>query len=228
MNTTVVISGGSEGLGYATAKLLAKNYNVYILSPTEEKLASAANEIGCKYKVCDVTKWDMVHSAVTEIVEEAGKIDICINNAGVWIEGELDANEPEKIHNTLEVNVLGVMLLSKAVIPHMKKMQTGIILNVISQAGINAKADRSVYYASKWAITGFTKCLYLDLLKYGIRVMGIYPGKMNTKIFETAGIPKDMKGSLEPADVAKTIEFMLQSSSTVAHTDVVMMDTTVY
>ena len=224
MRKTVVISGGSEGLGYATAKALVTDYNVYILAPTKDKLVNAAQELGCKYKVCDVSNWEQVSSVVREIQSESSSIDICINNAGLWIQDELDTNDPEYISKVLNVNTLGVMYLSKAVIPMMKKNSSGIILNVISQAGLHAKAQRTVYNASKWGVTGFTKSLYQELTPYGIKVLGIYPSLINTSMFKKMGFDRDMSGALDPSEVAGAIKFMLESKDSTAITELGMLN----
>lgn len=163
---TILISGGSDGLGKAIAKQLAAGNKVIILSPSEEKLRRAADEIGCDYKVCDVRNYAQVKRAI----EGLGSIDCLVNNAGLWIEGPLDENDPDYAKQVLDVNVLGVINLTKAVIPVMKKQQAGLIININSQGGFYAKAERSVYTAAKWAITGFTKAMQPELAPHGIAV----------------------------------------------------------
>lgn len=202
---TIVITGGSDGLGKAIAARLAPNYTVIILSPSEDKLKTAAKELGCEYTVCDVRDYAQAEKVVAEI----GSIDCLVNNAGLWIQGPLQENSPQRIQEVLEVNTLGVINMTKAVIPGMKQQGSGLIINVNSQAGFYAKAERSVYTASKWAVTGFTKALQPELAPYGIAVTGLYPGMMKTDMFSKMGIEKDMSKGLELEDVAKTIEFLL-------------------
>ena len=206
---TVVISGGSSGLGKAIAKQLATNYKVIILARDETELNNAANDIGCDKYVCDVGDWQQVGETVKSITERYGQIDVLINNAGLWIQGPLDQNDWQKIDEVIRVNVLGVMYLSKAVIPKMKEQKTGWIINISSQAGISAKAERTVYYASKWAVTGFTKCLQPELAPHGIKVTGIYPGMMKTSLFKKAGIDKNLEKGINTEDIARVVEFIL-------------------
>ena len=215
MDRVVLISGGSDGLGKTIAQYLSKKYKVVILSPSEQKLKKAAKEIGCDYVVADVSDYESLVKAVSEIIKKYRRIDCLVNNAGLWIEGELDDNKPEEIRRAIEVNNLGVLLLSKAVIPQMKKQKQGLIININSQGGLYAKAERSVYSAAKWAITGFTKSLQGELAKYGISVTGIYPGKMKTQMFEKMGIEKDMKDGLDTKEVARLVEFLLETNSLV-------------
>ncbi|NTU46962.1 SDR family oxidoreductase [Candidatus Roizmanbacteria bacterium] len=215
MKKVIVISGGTDGLGREIAKELALNNTVIILSPHQEKLEQTAQELSVDYEVCDVTNYEQGATAIQNIITKHSRIDVLINNAGIWIEGPLEANDPARIKQTLDVNTLGTIYLTKAVVPFMKQQQSGTILNVISQAGVNTKAEKAVYNASKWAITGFTKTLYNELAPYGIGVSGIYPGKMNTLLFEKAGIHKDMADALDIKNVAQTVAFMLSLPHTV-------------
>lgn len=97
-----------------------------------------------------MSDYHQVEKCTNEIIEEFGKIDILINNAGLWIQEELEENDEKRIHDVIDVNLLGTIYMTKAVIPIMKKNQDGIIININSQAGINHKAERVVYNASKW------------------------------------------------------------------------------
>lgn len=209
MKKVVVISGGSEGLGREIAKSLNGDYRVVILASTKEKTERAAKDLGVDFRVCDITKWKDVEQAVSDILSEYKQIDVLINNAGVWIQGELADNDPEQIKKTIEVNTLGTIFLTRAVVPSMKAKNAGRIININSQAGINAKAERTVYNASKWAITGFTKSLEQELSKYHIGVMGIHPALMNTGMFKKLGIDRDMTAAIDVKDVAKMVKFIL-------------------
>lgn len=204
---TILITGGSDGLGKAIATKLSPNNKVYILSPHEEKLRKAAEELGCEYKVCDVRDYEQLQKIITEV----GKVDCLINNAGLWIQDTLEENEPKYIQEVMDVNAVGTINATKAVIPAMKKQGSGLIINVISQAGWYAKAERSVYTASKWAVTGFTKAIQAELAPLGICVTGLYPGMLKTDMFAKMGIEKDMSKGLDTEEVARTVEFILDS-----------------
>lgn len=207
-----VISGGSDGLGKEIARVLRENFDVVILSPTPDKLKAAALELQVDSEVCDVSQYNQIQKAVKEIIGRHGRIDVLINNAGIWIEGKLIDCDPKKIQQVLAVNTLGTILLSQAVLQIMVKQQKGKIVNIVSKAGLYGKAERSVYGASKWAITGFTKCLEKELIPENIEVMGIYPGKMKTNLFANAGVNKDISNALDPRVVAETIGFILNKS----------------
>lgn len=183
-------------------------------------MAETAKDIGCEYQVCDVSDYDSCKAAVEKIIQNHETIDCLVNNAGLWIEGELDANDPQRIADVVKVNTIGVMYLTKAVIPIMKKQTKGLIITINSQGGLYGKAERGVYTATKWAITGLTKCLQPELAKYGIAVTAIYPGKMKTKMFEKMGIKKDMADGLEPSNVAKIVDFLLSFNNDVVFPEI--------
>lgn len=206
---TVVVTGGSEGLGRTIATQLSKSHNVYILARTKSKVQVTAKEIGCKYKVCDVADYQQVESIFAEIVAESGQIDVLINNAGLWIQDSLEENAPEAISDVMNVNALGVIYCTKAAVPHMKQIGAGTIIQINSQAGLHGKAERSVYNASKWAVTGFTKSIQAELEPHNIKVVGLYPAMLHTEMFSKQDIEKDMNKALDTQEVAKTIEFML-------------------
>ncbi len=209
MDKVVVISGGSDGIGYEIAKMLSKNNKVIILAKNKEKTEKASKTLACDYFVCDVSDYSAIAKAVEQITKKYKRVDCLVNNAGIWIEGPIDTNDPEQISSVINVNTLGTIYLTRAIVPQMKKQKEGIIINIISQAGIYASSERSVYSASKFAITGFTKSILPELSKFGIRVTGIYPGKMNTKLFEKVGIKKQMNNALEPSEIAKAVDFIL-------------------
>jgi short-subunit dehydrogenase len=202
---TILITGGSDGLGKAVAARLAPNNKVIVLSSNEDKLKTVAEELGCEYKVCDVRSY----AQAEKVIQEVGAVDCLVNNAGLWIQGPLDENNPERIHEVIEVNTLGVINMTKAIIPAMKQQKSGLIININSQGGFYAKAERGVYTATKWAITGFTKAMQPELAPFGIAVTGIYPGMMKTDMFSKMDIEKDMSKGLDTEEVAKTIEFLL-------------------
>ncbi len=206
---TIIISGGSDGLGKALAKHLTDAGNkVVILAPNEEKVKAAAKEIGCAFRVCDVSKWTQVESAVRSIISEHGEIDVLVNNAGVTYAGKIEDAEPEEIQHIFDVNVVGVLFLTKAVVPSMKKKGNGYIININSQGGIYTKAERALYNGSKWALTGITKVLQAELASSNIKVTGLYPGAMEQrmKINDKRGPQDNSFGYQEMADA---VDFIL-------------------
>lgn len=199
----VLITGGSDGIGKVTAgKLFEAGFAVTILGRDAAKTEAAATEIGCTFVVADVTDGNRAEETVREAETANGPVDILINNAGLWHAGALDETNVEDIQHTIDVNVLGVLYYTRAVVPGMKERKGGRIINVNSQAGIYAHPFRSVYHASKWAVTGFTKALQEELRSSRIAVTGFYPGAMNTGFFAKTGDTKDRSEALEPEAAA--------------------------
>ncbi|MEK9181938.1 MAG: SDR family oxidoreductase [Patescibacteria group bacterium] len=206
----VVITGGNSGLGKATAKILALKNKVVILGKNVKEIKKTSKELGCEGIICDITDEKQIQDAFSQIIKKYKKVDCLINCAGVWIKGPIDENSPSEIRNTILVNTLGTILTVNALVPQFKKQKRGRIINIISQAGINVKVDRSVYGASKWAITGFTKCLQMELNPFNISVVGFYPGFFHTNIFEKAGDHKtDFSAAMPVAKLAETLVYLV-------------------
>lgn len=202
---TILISGGSDGLGKAIARQLAKDHDVVVLARDEQKLKAVSEEFGCRYMVGDVRDY----KAMEKVCEELGDIDCLINNAGIWLQGPLDETDVDRIQEAIDTNVHGTISLTKAVMPMMKRRKQGLIINVISQGGLNAREGWPIYTASKWGITGFTKAIQQELEPFGIGVTGLYPATLNTEMFAKSGVPKDVSQALDPAEVAKTVAFIV-------------------
>lgn len=163
MKKVIVITGGSDGLGKTLTSFLSKDNDVIILASNEDKLKGVANENNCEYKVCDVKDYTLIESTIEELINKFGKIDVLINNAGLWIQEELDYNNNDRIHSVVDVNLLGVINCSKDVIPFMKQNKTGLIININSQTGIYHKAERVVYNAKNGELQVFQNYFKMKL-----------------------------------------------------------------
>jgi short-subunit dehydrogenase len=206
----IVITGGSDGIGQALARSLGSDFQITLLARNSEKLKELATEIGCGFMVCDVRKAGDVQAAFSEIKARHGAIDILVNNAGVIVNGDLTDTPYETIETVMSTNATGAIFVTKACLEIMKPQRKGLIINVISTAGITAKPSRSVYNASKWALTGFTKAIQEEAAEYGVRVTGFYPGTVRTKLFEKAGL--ELNGpALDTSQIVKTIRFVLDA-----------------
>lgn len=209
MERIIIITGGSDGLGKAVAKRLKENNKVIIISKDEESLVKTSEEINCDYYVCDVTDYKQVNNTINNIIEKYNKIDILINNAGVWLAGDLTETDYERISNCIDVNTKGPIYMTKAVLTSMYQNKEGLIINVCSQASFDSDDFSTVYNASKWAMRGFNRSIQKDASKKGVKVTGFYPGFMQTDIFKKAGNDYDTSTGLEVEKVAKAIEFIV-------------------
>ena len=219
----VVVTGAAGGIGLEITKgLLQNGADVYMVDYNGEALEKSASELKNEYKesniytvTADITKKEDVENLIKFIAETTNSVDVLINNAGLWIQEELDTNDSDRIKSVIEVNLLGTINVSKAVIPSMKVNKDGLIININSQAGINHKAERVVYNASKWGVTGFSKSLQDEVAKYGIRVTDVMPGMMKTEMFSRMNIEKNMANGLDTKEVARLIKFIIDTPSSV-------------
>jgi len=214
MSKNIIITGGSDGLGKAIAKQLINN-NIIIVSKDEEKLISVSKELNCDYRVCDVTDYNQVDSTINSIIDQYGKIDVLINNAGVWLAGDLTETDYERISNCIDVNTKGPIYMTKAVLKGMYERKEGLIINVCSQASFDNDDFSTVYNASKWAMRGFNRSIQKDASKKGVKVTGFYPGFMQTDLFKKAGNDYDTSTGLEVEKVAKAVEFIINCDNDV-------------
>lgn len=206
----IIITGGDDGLGKAIAKLLSDKNNIITISKTEENAMRISKEIpSAECYACDITKSDEVDKTIKTIIENQGDIDILINNAGVWLAGDLTENSYEQISNCIDVNTKGPIYMTKAILPNMYEQGKGLIINVCSQASFDSDDFSTVYNASKWAMRGFNRSIQKDVSKKGIKVTGFYPGFMQTNIFKKAGNDYDTSTGLEVEKVARAIEFII-------------------
>lgn len=211
---TVVITGASDGLGKALAETLSPDHRVVAIARNTEALQELAALVGCDWHECDVRDSVQIAQTMDDIAAKHGGIDVLVNNAGVIINGELVDTSDEDIKNVIETNTLGSIYCAKAALRHMKQQKSGLIINVVSQSGLSARAGRSIYNASKWALTGFTKALQQETAAYGVRATGFYPGTIKTDLFAKAGL--EMKGpSITTSQAVKALEFIISADEDV-------------
>jgi len=191
-NKTAIVTGGSKGYGFGIAEALkAKGANVWITSRHERELQKAAEKLGVNYRKADVAipeDWDRL---VQEVIEETGQIDILVNNAGGGIkQAPLVEQSDEQVFQSIAVNLTGVILGCKRVIPFMKQRKSGTVLNVSSICEREAWPGWSVYSAAKIGLSQFSECLYLEVQDFGIRVTTLVPSWGATNFLKAANLPE--------------------------------------
>ncbi|MED0676633.1 SDR family oxidoreductase [Aneurinibacillus thermoaerophilus] len=212
----IVITGASSGIGKATAILAAESgmtpvllaRSVDTLRALADNLQHSAPDVG--YYRLDVTKDRQIVDIVQKIICRYGKIDIWVNNAGFGIFAPFSEAKLEDIANMMDVNYLGTVRCTKAVLPHMLGQKSGHIINVASVAGKLATPKSSGYTASKFAVVGFTESLRQELKGSGVSISLVNPGPVQTPFFERADQNGEYRRSVEafmlpPETVAKSV-----------------------
>ena len=181
MNKTIFITGASSGLGKATAQLFqSKGWNVIatMRNPAAEKeLTGLPNVLVTKLDVLDLAS---INNAVQEGIEKFGRIDVLVNNAGYGAYGALEAFSREQIIRQFDTNVIGLLDVTKAVLPHFRANKNGIIINISSIGGKMAFPLGSLYHGTKFAIEGISESLNYEVEQFGGKVKIIEPGAIAT------------------------------------------------
>ncbi len=206
-------------MGRAIIERLHTKHTCIGLARPSKELRSLKTDFNCTVYECNVTDASAVEATFERIIQNHGTIDALINSAGIWIEGSLETNTAEVIERAVTTNILGTIYPIRAALPTMKKQRAGLIVNIGSQAGLRVKSDRSVYTATKWAITGLTRSLNEELGPQNIRVTALYPGTTDTEFFVRAGVTKDVSQGLKPEDIAETVEWLLSLPPSVTISD---------
>ncbi len=189
---TVIVTGASSGIGRETARLFARaGANVVLASRNAERLARVADELrayrGRSLVVpTDVTDREAVEAMVKTAAEEFGSVDILLNNAGLGLYAPLSDGSMENVRHLFEVNVFGPLNCIRAAAPYMKQQRRGQVINVSSLAGKIAAPYEGAYAATKFALTAISDALRLELFDYGITVITVYPGPVQTSFGENA------------------------------------------
>jgi len=216
----VLVSGGARGIGAATARLLAESgFNVLIGDVRNAEGERLAEELGDRAAYCylDVTSTESWAGAVATAESLFGRIDGLFNNAGILTLGSVVECKPGEFNRLLEVNLIGVFLGIRAVVPALRRAKGGVIVNTSSIAGLQGYANLAAYVTSKWGIRGLTKAAALDLARERIRVVSLHPGPIHTPM--TRSFPEDVATSQpmprfgEPIEVARMVRFLFSEAT---------------
>ncbi len=202
-NKVVVITGGSKGLGRALALRFLEDGSKVIVCSKDGDFKNLENGIvGIK---ADVTKEDEVQALADKVIVDFNKIDIWVNNAGIWLPHKpIEETDWKRAHDLIEVNLFGTVYGSKIALAQMRKQGLGLIVNIISTSGLNGKINETAYCASKFAVSGFTRSLMKEVDGEKIRILGVYPGGMQTNLFDE-NKPENYTEFMDPNFVAEKI-----------------------
>ena len=192
-----IITGSSTGIGYETCLALARNGFVTCATMRDNKKSEdlgriARNEnLQIKIFEMDVDKDNSVQAAIEKITTEFGKIDILVNNAGYGLFGALEDFSMDEIINQFETNVFGVIRVIREVLPIMRRQKNGIIINISSISGLAGVPTQSAYCATKFAVEGLSEALSFELESFGIKLILIEPGVINTEFVKDLVVPSN-------------------------------------
>ena len=213
MKKVILITGCSSGFGLTTAKYLSdKGYTVVPTMRKKEDLSLLPNSVQL-----DVT-WEQekIDKVIADVVKKFGGIDVAFNNAGYGYQGYVEYAEIDEVKRQFETNFFGVFKVIKAVLPYMKKVKKGLILNTSSILGLISIPEYGIYSASKFAVEAMSKALRLEIEKDNIKVVVINPGgfktEFNKKSVYNYKIDFKPKGyGLEPIELSRLVEKIIET-----------------
>lgn len=181
---TIVITGASSGIGKATAELFSRNGWIVAATMRDiEKASQFKNLSNVNCYLMDVTHVESVDKCIGQIIQEFGRIDVLLNNAGIYETGPFESTSSEDIERLIQTNIRGVVNVTKAVLPHLRQNKDGMIVNVSSIAGRATFPFQSVYHLTKWAVEGFSEALRYELQDLNISVKSFAPGSVKTNLW---------------------------------------------
>ncbi|WP_137283418.1 SDR family oxidoreductase [Halorussus salinisoli] len=212
MTETVLITGCSSGIGRETAHaFLEDGWEVYATARNPADVQSLG-DAGANIATLDVTEDDDVERVVERVIDEEGRIDCLVNNAGYAQLGPVEDVTVESVEDQFAVNVFGPHRLAREVLPHMRQRQTGTIVNVSSVGGRIATPGMGIYNGSKFAMEGISDALRPEVSEFGIDVVLVEPGPVDTAFVERAN---DEVEGIERSDAYETLYSILDDTETV-------------
>lgn len=220
-----IITGGAGGMGKMHGKYFVREGAKVVVADLESSDGQkVAEELGddAIFVAFDVTSEDSWEELVKKSEETFGPVSILVNNAGIVLQNPIESTSLEEYRKTIHVNQDGVFLGMKHVLPSMKKVDNGSIINISSIAGIVGGAGSLAYTASKFAVRGMTKTAAAEFAEYGIRVNSIHPGVIRTPMTEQEGVKemvqemvKDipLKRIAEPEEISNLVLYLASDES---------------
>jgi len=217
-NKVAIITGASKGIGKAISIGLAQmDYKTVLIGRNKADLKAVAQKIIDSNKLTpeivplDITDFVSVKNNIKQIVDEFDRIDVLVNNAGIYFDGTSNIKE-ENFTKMLDTNLTAQYVFLSEIVPVMKEQKSGYIFNVASRAGKIGFAGSGGYSASKFGLVGLSESLYRELNPLGISVTALCPGWVNTKMAYKAGATLEGDQMIQPEDLFKTVKWLLSLS----------------
>ncbi|MEO0252268.1 MAG: 3-oxoacyl-[acyl-carrier-protein] reductase [candidate division WOR-3 bacterium] len=238
MQRVAIITGGSRGIGFAISRELGNHgYLPVITARKLDELEKAKeslreNGIDAEILVLDVSDYDACKKAVDEVLKKFGRVDALINNAGITRDKLFVRMNPQDWEEVIKINLFGTMNMSHAVLKPMVSAKGGVIINISSVVGITGNAGQTNYAASKAGVIAFTKSLAKEVGGWGIRVLALAPGFIETSM--TDALPEQIKNEYlkeislkrfgKPEDIAKFVAFLVSEEASFITGQVYIID----
>lgn len=234
---TAIVTGSSSGIGKEISLILARNgYNTFATMRNLDKaselrsIADNENLQSLHFEQLDVTNQNSIQDAITNINNKTGRIDILVNNAGYGLIGAFEDTSIDEIKNQYETNFFGLIRTTQAVLPIMRKQESGLIVNISSGVGRFGIPTLSSYASTKFALEGLTESMSYELEPFGIRTVLVEPGVIKTNFFNATLMAKKSQDSNSPyhgfiKNMEKNFtQLMKNNSSTPEHVAKVVLE----
>jgi NAD(P)-dependent dehydrogenase (short-subunit alcohol dehydrogenase family) len=191
-----IVTGGASGIGHAISEeLISQGAIVHVFDLAQSSLPSVTSH------VVDVSDDQSVRSAVAEVAQANGRIDVVVNNVGMGAQGTIADNPDEEWHRVFDVNVVSIVRVTRAALPWLQKSPSAAVVNISSVAATDGLPNRALYSATKGAVSALTLSMAADHLREGIRVNAVNPGTADTpwvaRLLESAADPLAERTALE-------------------------------
>lgn len=234
MSKIVFITGGSSGIGKSIGEFLTnKRYIVYGTSRNPNKIKNHP----FKLVALDVTNIESITDAINKVISAEGRIDVLVNNAGMGITGPIEDTPTDQMRNVFDTNLFGAIDVAKAVLPQMRKQNSGLIINITSIAGYMGLPYRGIYSATKGALEIVTEAMSMETKRFGIHVTNVAPGdfatsiaggRYHTPVFEDSAYKENyqlnldlmnahVKGGGDPIEMAKMVYKIINTKNPKLH-----------
>jgi 3-oxoacyl-[acyl-carrier protein] reductase len=223
-----LITGAGRGIGRSIALTLAKQGAKIALSARSQQelqtVQAEITELGQEaiHEVVDVSLEADVKRLIEKTVQQFGRLDIVVNNAGLGIYGPLLETSVETWDKLMAVNARGPFLVCREAIPHLKKQQRSFIVNIASVLGVKGYENQAAYTASKHALIGLCKALAKEVQKDGIRVHALCPGGVDTQMVALARPDLDRSVLMQPEEIAEIVLFLVTRTGNAVIDEVVV------
>ena len=224
----IVITGGAQGIGFATAEILSQeNHDIVVVDKNSETLKKAKEKLGCETVNIDITN----EHDVSEFFESISEIDALVNNAGIWIPEHLSEMSLAKQQEVVDVNLMGTLYCTKHALPRIKKTSSSVIINLTSAAAKTNSPGLGLYAATKAAIETLTRQWALELSP--IRVNAVGPGLIMTEgtTENYRGKARELRANAVPlkrvgdaSDIADVIKFLISDEARYVNGQIIYID----